>query len=154
MKYVALTDITNSGQIVSKDYGVLIRKGSVITETSENKANLKRLLDINSLEKYDGEDPAEDLNIDNNDEAAGNTETKTAGVSADGYVPEKPESDAAAEPHGDLSPDGEASILIGDEQLPDDLNDLKDMADDLGIQYASNIGADTLKKRIREKLAQ
>lgn len=36
--------------------------------------------------------------------------------------------------------------------LPDDLKELKKMADSMGIEYASNIGSKTLKERIREHI--
>lgn len=38
----------------------------------------------------------------------------------------------------------------GEDDLPDDLDELKGVADDEGVEYASNIGADTLRARILE----
>lgn len=51
------------------------------------------------------------------------------------------------------NPELENDALENDNELPSELEQLKTRANQLGISYHPNIGADTLRERINEKLA-
>lgn len=61
-----------------------------------------------------------------------------------------PEPPADPDVNGEDDADQEPEQEPG--QLPDDLDELKAMADELGVDYAPNIGAKKLKERIQSHL--
>lgn len=65
---------------------------------------------------------------------------------------EDQEQDPPEDPPADDDQDQDPGDQDPSDELPDDIEELKKMADELGIDYAANIGAKTLQDRIQKHL--
>lgn len=117
-KFIAQSDISNPGQVISKDYGANIPAGSELDLNSDER-NVKRLVDLGAL-----------------------------------ITPKEAEKneEPPADPPGD--PDETGNPPAHFSQLPDDIHELRAIADENGIEYPKNIGVEKLKAKIASELAE
>lgn len=126
-KFNVMTDITNTNKVLSKDHGVLIKKGEVL-EYDKVPDRIKQLQKLGVVKEAQEDQNTADENPDNvNDQ-------DPAG-----------DQDPAADDQDPAAPADEKDPA---DMLPDDLEELKAIAEGMEIDFAKNIGAKKLKERI------